>query len=226
MTLTGQPASTRVRERIGLAVPALSSRFGQLVKSPELATLFPDYLVLQHTVVRASVPLMQDAADRLASFDAGDRLAADLRSYLVEHIREEAGHDEWLLEDLEVLGVGREEVLGMTPSPHVAAAVGAQYYWIRHHHPVAILGYIFVLEGYPPGLADLEGWRERTGLPFGAFRTLEEHAALDPSHNEDLDALLDRPALDDGHVSSICVSGLATVRSLALALDDLLERLG
>jgi len=223
VTLAGQPTSTRVRRRIGLAVPALSSRFGQLVQSPELATLFPDYLVLQHTVIRASVPLMQDAADRLASFDPGDRLAADLRSYLVEHIREEAGHDEWLLEDLEVLGVGREQVLAATPSPHVAAAVGAQYYWIRHHHPVAVLGYIAVLEGHPPSLVDVQGWRERTGLPAGAFRTLEQHAGLDPSHNQDLDALLDTLALDEDHLRAICVNGLATVRSLAHALDGLLD---
>ena len=31
-----------------------------------------------------------------------------------------------------------------------AALVGAQYYWIRHVHPVALLGYVMLLEGYPP----------------------------------------------------------------------------
>ena len=37
------------------------------------------------------------------------------------------------------------------PAPAVAALVGAQYYWVLHHHPVALLGYIGLLEGYPPG---------------------------------------------------------------------------
>lgn len=223
MTQPGQSASTTVRQRIALAVPALSSRFRQLADSPAFVTRFPDYLVLQHTVIRASVPIMRDAADRLASQDASDRLATALRAYFVEHVPEELGHDEWLLEDLELLGVGREQVLAAAPSPHVAAAVGAQYYWIRHHHPVAILGYIAVLEGYPPRLADVHEWRERTKLPRGAFRTLEEHAALDPSHNEELDALLDALPLEEGDLRSICVNGLATVRSLSLALDDLID---
>ena len=28
------------------------------------------------------------------------------------------------------------------PSPAVAALVGSQYYWLLHHHPVALLGFV------------------------------------------------------------------------------------
>ena len=36
------------------------------------------------------------------------------------------------------------------PPPSVAGLVGSQYYWILHHHPVAFLGYVALMEGYPP----------------------------------------------------------------------------
>ena len=223
MTEAGPSASTRVRQRIGLAVPRLSSSFHALVDSPRFVALFPRYLVLLHTVLRASVPLMRDAADRLASDGDGAPLAADLRAYLERHIPEEQAHDEWLLQDLELLGWDRQAVLGSTPSPHVAAAVGSQYYWIRHHHPVALLGYIAVLEGYPPRIEDVHRWMTRTSLPRAAFRTLEKHAVLDPGHNHELDVLLDGLPLDDRHLRSICVNGVATAASLGLALQDLLD---
>ena len=223
MATAGAPASIRVRQRIGLAVPRLSSSFHALVDSPRFEALFPRYLVLLHTVLRASVPLMREAAYRLACDGPGDPLAAELRAYLEQHILEEQGHDDWLLEDLELLGWDRHAVLGSAPSPHVAAAVGSQYYWIRHHHPVAFLGYIAVLEGYPPRIEDVRGWMARTSLPHGAFRTLEKHADLDPGHNHELDVLLDALLLNESHLRSICVNGVATAGSLGLALEDLLD---
>ena len=213
------PNSVRVRRRIALATPALAGPYGRLHQSPDLASRYADYLVFLHTVFRASVPLMVDAAAQVATM-AADPLAAGLRSYYERHIPEEEGHDEWLLEDLGILGRGRDEVLGSVPSAHVAAAVGAQYYWIRHHHPVALLGYIAVLEGHPPTMARVREWTERTGLPEEAFRTLEQHAVADPTHNEELDALLDELPLSETHLTCVCVSGMATAAYLGQALDD------
>ena len=215
-----RPNSQRVRARIALATPALAGPYARLQGSPDLARRYVDYLVFLHTVIRASVPLMVDAVERLAAMPAAP-LAVILRDYLQRHIPEEEGHDEWLLEDLEILGRARDEVLAMVPSVHVAAAVGAQYYWIRHHHPVALLGYIAVLEGHPPTHAGVREWMERTGLPAEAFRTLEHHAVADPTHNQALDALLDELPLSEAHLSCVCLSGMATAAYLAEALDDI-----
>ena len=49
------------------------------------------------------------------------------------------------------------------PSPTVAALVGAQYYWIEHVHPVGLLGYVLLLEGWPPTPETVEELRRRTG---------------------------------------------------------------
>ena len=211
--------SSRVRARIALATPALAAPYARLHESPHLASLYADYLVFLHTVIRASVPLMADAAERLSTMPA-DPLAVELRSYFERHIPEEEGHDEWLLQDLYVLGWSRDEVLATVPSMYVAAAVGAQYYWIRHHHPVALLGYIAVLEGHPPTIARVRDWIDRTGLPAEAFTTLERHAVADPHHNAELDALMDSLPLSESHLTCMCLSGMATAASLACALDD------
>ena len=212
--------SARLRARLALATPALAVPYARLHQSPDQAARYTDYLVFLHTVIRASVPLMVDAAARLAAIPA-DPLAGGLIHYFDAHIPEEKGHDDWLLEDLELLGRPRHEVLAGVPSVHVAAAVGAQYYWIRHHHPVALLGYIAVLEGNPPTLSGVLDWIGRTGLPKEAFRTLEHHAVIDPTHNQELDNLLDSLPLSESQFTCVCLSGMATAASLASALDDI-----
>ena len=59
-------------------------------------------------------------------------------------------HDERLLDDLESIGVSRQESLLRKPLQTVAELVGSQYYWIYYWHPVCLLGYISFLEGDPP----------------------------------------------------------------------------
>ena len=117
--------------------------------------------------------------------------------YLDEHIPEEEEHDEWLLEDLELVGVPTTAVLERPPSPTVAALVGAQYYWIHHYHPVALLGYIAVLQGYPPDPADVAALEDRTGNASQAFRTLAAHAELDQHHRDELMDAIDALPLSD-----------------------------
>ena len=77
-----------------------------------------------------------------------------------------------------MLGRPRSDVLARPPSPTVAALVGSQYYWIFHFHPVALLGYIAVLEGYPPSMAMIDQLEAGTGYPREAFRTMIAHAEL------------------------------------------------
>lgn len=203
--------SQRIRNRLGLAMPALVEAFGRVKRSERFSALYKDYLVLQHGIIRASVPLMEEALKCSRSM-ADDPLSPHLQQYLERHIPEEQHHDDWVLGDLEVLGVDRREVLARRPSPAVAAMVGTQYYWIRHYHPVALLGYIAILEGYPPTLEGLEELVALSGLPRSAFRTLEKHIRIDPFHCHDLNALFDEAPLTEEHISTICVAGMTTVR--------------
>jgi hypothetical protein len=129
-------------------------------------------------------------------------------------------HDDWLLEDLERLGVERVRVLNWMPPPTVATLVGAQYYWIGHFHPIAILGYIAVLEGTPPIEAEIQAIAERTGISLDAFSTLVRHARLDPHHRDDLNEVLDGLPLTPQHSALLGVSAFHTVHWLSRVVED------
>jgi pyrroloquinoline quinone (PQQ) biosynthesis protein C len=181
-------------------------------------------LIAMHGYMRASVPGMQMALDECRRRERSDRLAAALIPYFEHHIKEEVGHDEWLLKDVQLLGVSREQVLQRMPSPAVAALVGARYYWMLHHHPIAEMGYIAVLEGYPPTIEAVELMAELTGLPRAAFRTIERHAHLDPHHRDELNEMLDALPLDDEHHTILGTSALHTVRTVMTMLSEVQGR--
>ena len=112
-------------------------------------------------------------------------------------------------------------MLARPPAPAVAALVGAQYYWMFHFHPVALLGYIAVLEGYPPSLRLIEDLRSRTGYDASAFRTLRIHAELDPGHREELDELLDSLPLTREQSTVIALSAIHTIGALTRAYEEI-----
>ncbi|NEE37580.1 iron-containing redox enzyme family protein, partial [Streptomyces sp. SID7982] len=157
-----------------------------------------------------------------ARIGSGDPLAAPLAAYLAEHIREEEGHDAWLLEDLRAAGGAPEDALGPLPPPLIASLAGSQYYWIEHHHPVALLGYIAVLEGYAPAPGLTDRIARHTGLPAAALRTVREHSVLDTEHLDELYALLDRLPLGRDREAAVAVSALHSLD----ALTRLFVRLG
>jgi len=93
-------------------------------------------------------------------------------------------------------------------------AVGAQYYWLHHADPVALLGYIAVLEGDPPREDELEAAAGRTRLPHDAFRTFISHAKLDPNHKQELDDFIDSLSLTQQQQALLAVSAITTVGGL------------
>lgn len=216
--------SRTLEAKIRLVRPCLESVAARIWSHPRVAELFPEYLIALHGVVRASVPLMEAARDRSRELAGRDAVAAGMVGYLERHIAEERGHDLWLLEDLEALGVPRPAVAAGLPADSTARAVGAQYYWIHHVHPVALLGYISVLEGAPPGVEFLDGIVAATGLPRAAFRTLYKHARLDLVHRDDLSALLDALPLEPRHESLIGISVFNTVAELTQTLAGIVAR--
>ena len=133
-------------------------------------------------------------------------------------------HDETLLGDLEVLGIDRASVAERLPLPEVAALVGQQYYWILHFPPIAFLGYVGVMEGYPPTPELIETLIARTGVPRQAFKTYIEHAELDPGHRDHLDRTLDSLPLDQRHEAALGVSAIATAVMAARSLEGIVDQ--
>ena len=198
----------------------LGAETKKLLERPDLAALIPSHLVLLHQMSRASVPLMK-VARREAKRVHNDRVCARLVEYFGRHMEEERYHDEWVLEDLASIGIHRDEIMLIAPSARVASMVGAQYYWVLHHHPVALLGYIAMLESNAPSVALIEDLQSQTGLPASAFRTMRLHAEVDKDHQSALAALFDELPLDDPQESMIAVSAAYTGASFAYCLADL-----
>jgi hypothetical protein len=197
----------------------------RLWRHPKLAERFAEVLIQLYGTVRAGVPLMQAALDRCRAL-LGDPVAAGLVEYFEQHIPEETDHDEWLLQDIVDLGVPREVVLGEVPSPLIASVVGAQYYWIQHQHPVALMGWLFLLEGNPPRADHLAWVQTRTGLPDAAFRTLRHHAEADIGHRQELLDTLDRLPLTPTQEGLLGISAMWSQHLLGRALAELLEQFG
>ena len=214
--------SRLVRAKVRMVGERLDAAALLLWNHPRFADVYPKYLFHNHAVVRASVPLMRAALARARADFGDDPVGQGLAAYLSHHIPEEMHHDEWLLDDLAVLGIGRSTVLNWTPPPSVATLVGAQYYWIAHFHPVAILGYIAVLEGTPPVAEDIEAVARRNGMPVEAFSTLVRHARLDPHHRDDLNDALDGLPLTAAHKALLGVSAFHTVHWLSRVVEEAL----
>lgn len=102
-----------------------------------------------------------------------------LLNFFEDHLSEERGHAQWLLQDLQRAGYKLQA--------HDWAAVelvGAQYYLMFHVNPVLLLGYMAVLEGNPMPLAKVEELEQLHGADL--CRTLRYHAVHDVRHGEDI----------------------------------------
>jgi Iron-containing redox enzyme len=215
--------SALLRAKIRVVLPEMNSAAHALWDHPRLGEVYPRFLGMMHGVIRSSVPLMEAALARAQGLAHHDPVAAGMLPYLIKHIPEEHGHDDWLLEDMQVLGIDAADVLRQPPSPLVAELVGAQYYWINHFHPVALLGYIAVIEGYPPEVEAVHELVARSGHPKAAFRTFIRHAHLDPRHKADVDRLIDTLPLEQKHVSVMGVSALRTVLHFGQVMEQVLN---
>ncbi|MFE7070077.1 iron-containing redox enzyme family protein [Streptomyces sp. NPDC057620] len=210
---TAVSASAGLRARLALTEPMVRAATAALWRPTGLGPRYATYLAVMHGVIRASVPLMERAATLCAALRPYDPVAAPLERYLRVHAEEERGHDDWLLTDLAALGDTAAALAGEQPPPSTARFVGAQYYWIEHHHPVALLGYIAVLESNAPAprLAD---HLAASGVPEASLRTVRAHAELDDGHTADLFELLDALPLTPALRRAVTTSALHTVDGL------------
>jgi hypothetical protein len=213
--------SRRLREKIELVAPSMHRAIDAFWNHSRLYELFPELLFATYCVGRTTVPLLELALTVANSRREADPVAASVAEYCERHIPEERDHDKGVLDDLEVLGVSRESVARRIPSPTMAGLIGAQYYWILNVHPVALLGYLEVLEGEPPVAERLEEVIQRTGLPRRAFRTYFQHADVDRKHRDDLHEVLDRMPLSREHESIVAISAFQTVGLVRQIFEEL-----
>jgi len=210
-----------IRTKISLFSAGLNKAANEFWTHPEFAAVYPEYLYQSHSIIRASVPLMEATLHVCQSKrHSTDPVLQRFADYLAHHIVEESGHDEWILNDAEAMGIDRRLILQRIPKNTAKHLVGSQYYWIHHYHPIAMLGYIAVMEGTPPKTEFIEAVARRTRLPLEAFSSFLLHAKVDPRHRADLDTLLDVLPLTEDHHMVIGLSAFETIKYLKTVLLD------
>lgn len=121
-----------------------------------------------------------------------------VRYFLYEHMHEESGHEEWVRNDLEAVGVSPAATEAHAPAAHTRTLVGYNYWAAERSDPCSALGMLYTLEviasvyGGPFAAAIkeallLEGER---GISF-----INSHATMDAEHMADLRKILN--TLDD-----------------------------
>lgn len=190
---------------------------------PKLPQICTDYIIFNHCVARATIPLMKQVVKQAKTIP-NDPVCKPLIDYMLQHIEEEKDHDKWFARDLGALGISESEITQRMPSPNIAALIGSQYYWVNHHHPVAFLGYICSTEAYPPSEESVQELIDRSHLPEAGFDTLMLHAKLDQDHKHEIVEHLDNLPLTTWHEEIIQMSSLQTFRYLALITEDICRK--
>ena len=206
---------TRLRIKLNLIYSTYQENTTPVPQKEGASSWYANYLLTTHSIIRASVPLMQTAYQRCRNGLQQEReLLNKLREYYKKHIQEEMNHDKWLLDDLDSIGITHHESLARKPLQIVAELVGSQYYLIFHWHPVCLLGYISYLEGNPPQKETVDQLQQITGFPESAFRTMTKHSDLDPHHRDELTELLESLPLTTEHEQWITSNALYTANKL------------
>ncbi|GLX80044.1 hypothetical protein tinsulaeT_33840 [Thalassotalea insulae] len=194
----------------------INRKFLALSVNPQVCI---EQAIMNYRVSNATVALMKEVIRCSARYDENEVLQPLVR-YMKKHIPEEAGHDEWFLDDLTVLGVSREEVKAKLPNSNISSLIGSQYYWINHVHPVAFMGYLFCSETHHPTVEYVEKLIANSGLPAEGFSSLMHHAKLDVHHKEDIINVLNGLPLTEDLLKIVEMSAFQTYRYIALVMED------
>ena len=143
-------------------------------------------LELYHVVWHFN-PLCASAASRMQDAHR------EVRYHLYEHMFEESGHEQWVVNDLEAVGVPPEITRGHRPAIYTQGLIGYNHWAAERLHPCSVLGMMYTLEviasvyGGPFANAVresllLEGDR---GVSF-----VSSHATMDTEHMAELRLVL------------------------------------
>ena len=151
----------------------------------------PSYLAFLREAyhhVRHTVPLLQAMQAALPAHHGW------LRGPLDEYIAEEAGHDEWILDDIRACGGDAEAVRHGRPGHATEVMVAYAYDTIARLNPLGFFGMVHVLEGTSVSLALMaaDAIQKPLALPDAGFSYLRSHGMLDREHTAHFALLMDR----------------------------------
>lgn len=149
-------------------------------------------LELYHVVWHFN-PVCAAAASRMG--DPAHEELQPVRHFLYRHMHEESGHETWVLNDLEAIGVEPASTGQHLPSCDTLALNGYNFWAAERRHPASVLGMLYAMEviasvyGGPFASAIresllLDGDR---GVSF-----ISSHATMDAQHMAELRVILNQ----------------------------------
>lgn len=177
-------AATAVDREYLLTAPIVADCLrGRATRDGYLAFLGQAYHHVRHTT-----PLLMLLGGRLP-----DRLAW-ARPAVAEYIKEEIGHEEWILDDIAAAGGDAQAVRASHPDLPAELMVAYAYDVVSRGNPAGFFGMVFVLEGTSVALAlsAADRIQQALGLPDQAFSYLRSHGTLDQEHTRHLADLVNR----------------------------------
>ena len=116
-----------------------------------------------------------------------------VRYFLYEHMQEEQGHEEWVANDLDAVGLPRSDLQGHRPAADTLAMTGYNYWSAERRNPCSVLGMLYALEviasvyGGPFATAMRESLllEDSRGISF-----IDSHSTLDAKHIAELREIL------------------------------------
>jgi pyrroloquinoline quinone (PQQ) biosynthesis protein C len=121
-----------------------------------------------------------------------------VRYFLYEHMHEESGHEQWVMNDLEAVGVNQTTLLAYQPSLHTLGALGYNYWAADRRDPCSVLGMMYTLEVIASVYGGTFAEAIRSSLLLEGDRGvsfISSHATMDAEHMAELRQVLN--TIDD-----------------------------
>lgn len=176
--------ATQAERQALLSTPIIHGALNGAVSVPSyLAFLAQAYQHVRHTV-----PLLHAMKAALPPQHRWLDAALD------EYIDEEAGHDEWILNDIAACGGDAEAVRHSQPAHATEVMVAYAYDTVQRGNPLGFFGMVHVLEGTSVSLALMaaDAIQRPLQLPDAAFSYLRSHGTLDQEHTAHFEQLMAR----------------------------------
>jgi len=139
--------------------------------------------------------ISQIAAGASRMGDPAHEALQPIRYFLYEHMHEEMGHESWVLNDLEAIGVAPEAARKHRPSVHTLALNGYNYWAADRCHPCTVLGMLYALEVIASVYGGPFASAIRESLLLDGDRGVSfiaSHATMDAQHMAELRQIMNR----------------------------------
>lgn len=107
-----------------------------------------------------------------------------LQQAIADYIKDEVGHEEWILNDIAAAGGCKDQARQSTPNLATQVLIAYNYDYIQRKNPVGFFGMVFMLESVSVDLASqgADALKDKLGLTDKAFSYLYSHGELDIGH--------------------------------------------